>query len=229
MSKTLIKDIQKILKEKKLYDGKIDGALGPKTLGAVKDYLTTEPKVVIKEVVKEVPKVVEKIVTAATKTAPEPVVVDANTLKGRERPVFAKNLLTQLGWKDYQSAAMVGQFMQESYADLRTNIWGDQKTAYGIGQWRDYNGQPGRLTDLFKFAQSLGKPIHDLETQIRFADWELTKGSEKGVGKALKASKNLEEALEAAIAYERPRGYKKDNPRAGHGWDNRKKFAESLM
>mgnify|MGYP003335331174 CR=1 FL=1 len=229
MSKTLIKDIQKILKEKKLYDGKIDGTIGPKTLGAVKDYLTTEPKVVIKEVVKEVPKVVEKIVSAATKTVPEPVVVDANTLKGRDRPVYAKNLLTQLGWKDYQAAAVVGQFMQESYADLRTNIWGDQKTAYGIGQWRDYNGQPGRLTDLFKFAQSLGKPIHDLETQIRFADWELTKGSEKAVGKALKAAKDLESALEVAIAYERPRGYTKDNPRAGHGWDNRKKFAESLM
>ena len=229
MSKTLIKDIQKILKEKKLYDGKIDGTIGPKTLGAVKDYLTTEPKVVIKEVVKEVPKVVEKIVSAATKTVPEPVVVDANTLKGRDRPVYAKNLLTQLGWKDYQAAAVVGQFMQESYADLRTNIWGDQKTAYGIGQWRDYNGQPGRLTDLFKFAQSLGKPIHDLETQIRFADWELTKGSEKAVGKALKAASNLESALEAAIGYERPRGYTKENPRAGHGWDNRKKFAESLM
>ena len=124
---------------------------------------------------------------------------------------------------------MVGQFMQESYSDLRTNVWGDQKTAFGIGQWRDYGGQPGRLTDLFKFAQSLDKPIHDLEAQIRFADWELTKGSEKAVGKALKAASNLESALEAAIGYERPRGYTKDNPRAGHGWDNRKKFAESLM
>ena len=37
MSKTLIKDIQKILKEKKLYDGKLDGAMGPQTLKAVKE------------------------------------------------------------------------------------------------------------------------------------------------------------------------------------------------
>ena len=114
----------------------------------------------------------------------------------------------ELGWKDYQAVSMVGQFMQESYADLRTNVWGDQKTAYGIGQWRDYNNQPGRLTDLFKFAQERGKPIHDLDTQIRFADWELRKGSEKGVGKKLAAAKNIDEALEAAIGYERPRGYK---------------------
>ena len=128
-----------------MYDGKLDGAIGPKTLGAIKTYLTTEPQVIVKEVIKEVPKVVEKVVQIATNTVPEPVVVDANTLKGRDRPVYAKNLLTQLGWKDYQAAAVVGQFMQESYADLRTNIWGDQKTAYGIGQWRDYNGQPGKI------------------------------------------------------------------------------------
>lgn len=225
MSKTLIKDIQKILKDKKLYDGKLDGSIGPKTLKAVKNYLTSEPKIIVKEV----PKIVEKIVDSVTKTVPEPVVVDANTLKGKERPVYAKNLLMNLGWKDYQAASIVGQFMQESYADLRTNVWGDNKTAFGIGQWRDYGGQPGRLTDLFKFAQSLNKPIHDLEAQIRFADWELTKGSEKAVGKALKATKDLESALEVAIGYERPLGYKKENPRAGHGWDNRKKFAESLM
>lgn len=227
MSKSLVKDIQKILKDKKMYDGKLDGSIGPQTLKAVKEYLTTEPKVIVKEVI--IPKVVEKVVQATTKTVSDPVVVDPNTLTGKDRPLYAKKLLSDLGWKDYQAAAMVGQFMQESYADLRTNVWGDQKTAYGIGQWRDYGGQPGRLTDLFKFAQSLNKPIHDLEAQIRFADWELTKGSEKAIGKALKASKDLESALEVAIGYERPRGYSKDNPRAGHGWDNRKKFAESLM
>ena len=86
-----------------------------------------------------------------------------------------------------------------------------------------------RLTDLLKFANDLKKPIDDLDTQIRFADWELRKGSEKAVGKRLAAAKNIDEALEAAIGYERPRGYSVANPRNGHGWDNREKFAKSLL
>ena len=144
-------------------------------------------------------------------------------------------MLFRSGWKDYQAAAMVGQFMQESYADLRTNVWGDNRTAFGIGQWRDnYDRKtgvhsPGRLTDLLKFANDLKKPIDDLDTQVRFADWELRKGSEKAVGKRLAAAKNIDEALEAAIGYERPAGYRIDNPRNGHGWANREKFAKGLL
>ena len=51
---------------------------------------------------------------------------DPNKLKGRDRPLYAKKVLQDLGWKDYQAAAMVGQFMQESYTDLRTNVWSDK-------------------------------------------------------------------------------------------------------
>ena len=161
--------------------------------------------------------------------------VEPNTLKGRDRPLYAKKVLMELKWKDYQAAALVGQFMQESYPDLRTNVWGDKKTAFGIAQWRDnYDRKtgvhsPGRLTDLLKFANDRKRPIDDLDTQIRFVDWELRKGSEKAVGKRLAAAKNIDEALEAAIGYERPAGYKIDNPRAGHGWANREKFAKGLL
>ena len=161
--------------------------------------------------------------------------VDPNTLKGRDRPLYIKSVLESLGWKDFQAAAMTGQCMQESYTDCRTNVWGDKHTAYGICQWRDNVDKvtgvhsPGRLTDLLKFASDRKKPIDDLDTQVRFADWELRKGSEKGVGKRLTASKNIDEALEAAIGYERPRGYSVDNPRAGHGWSNRESFAKSLL
>ena len=136
---------------------------------------------------------------------------DANNLKGKDRAKYAMRVLTELGWTDFQAAALVGQFMQESYADLRTNVWGDKKTAFGIGQWRDNYDRttgvhsPGRLTDLLQFANDRKRPIDDLDTQIRFADWELRKGSEKGVGKRLTASKNIDEALEAAIGYERDR------------------------
>ena len=160
---------------------------------------------------------------------------DANTLRGRDRPLYAKKVLQDLGWKDYQAAAMVGEFMQESYTDLRTNVWGDKRTAYGIAQWRDYHDKktgvytPGRLTDLLQFANDLKKPLDDLDTQIRFVNWELTKGSEKALGKKLKATKNIDEALLVAIGYERPRGYTPDAPQNGDGFANRCKYAKSLL
>ena len=227
---SIIKEIQTQLKNKGYDPGPIDGDLGPKTLAAMKSYLSANLIPVV-EKSKDVAKaVVEKV-------APTPPVsqVDSNLLKGRDRPLYAKTVLMDLGWKDYQAAAMVGQFMQESYADLRTNVWGDKRTAFGIGQWRDnYDKKtgvhsPGRLTDLLSFANSLKKPIDDLDTQIRFADWELRKGSERGTGKKLAATKNIDEALEIAIGYERPAGYKPENPRAGHGWAQREAYARSLL
>ena len=227
---SIIKEIQTQLKSKGYDPGPIDGDLGPKTLNAIKSYLSANMTPAV-EKTKEVAKtVIEKV----TPPAPVPE-IDANTLKGKERPLYAKKVLMELGWKDYQAAALVGQFMQESYSDLRTNVWGDKKTAFGIAQWRDnYDKKtgvhtPGRLTDLLQFANDRKKPIDDLDTQVRFADWELRKGSEKGVGKRLAASKNIDEALEAAIGYERPVGYKVDNPRAGHGFSRREAFAKSLL
>ena len=227
---SIIKEIQTQLKSKGYDPGPIDGDLGPKTLNAIKAYLSANMTPVV-EKTKEVAK------TVVEKVTPPPSVpeIDANTLKGKDRPLYAKKVLMELGWKDYQAAALVGQFMQESYSDLRTNVWGDKKTAFGIAQWRDNYDKvtgvhsPGRLTDLLSFANDRKKPIDDLDTQVRFADWELKKGSEKAVGKRLAASKNIDEALEAAIGFERPFGYTVDNPRAGHGFARREAFAKSLL
>lgn len=219
----IVREIQTMLKGKGFDPGPIDGELGPKTLAAMRSYLSTN-------VAQKTKEVIEKIANPV----PEPE-IDTKTLKGKDRPLYAKNLLVKLGWRDFQAAALVGQFMQESYEDLRTNVWGDNKTAYGIGQWRDNYDKntgkhsPGRLSDLAKFATDTSSPMDDLKTQVLFANWELTKGSEVGVGKRLKASKNLDEALEAAIGYERPRGYSLANPRQGHGWSNREKYAKSLL
>jgi hypothetical protein len=241
----IVKEIQTLLKNKGYDPGPIDGDLGSKTLAAMKAYLSATSKSSTSFAVqlskdsiqKFQEQVKETAKTAIEKVAPPPAPpqIDANTLKGRDRPLYAMKVLMELGWKDYQAAAMVGQFMQESYADLRTNVWGDAKTAFGIAQWRDnYDRKtgkhsPGRLTDLLKFASDRKKPIDDLDTQIRFADWELRQGSEKAVGKRLAAAKNIDEALEAAIGYERPAGWKRDNPRAGHGWAQREKFAKGLL
>lgn len=236
-----VKEIQIRLKEKGFNPGPIDGEFGPKTVNAMLTYLSTNATAAKEAAVAKAIPVVEKAkdvakvaVNAVVPPVPVPE-IDANTLKGRERPLYGMKVLMDLGWKDYQAASLVGQFMQESYADLRTNVWGDNKTAFGIGQWRDnYNKvtgehSPGRLTDLLKFANDRKKPIDDLDTQIRFADWELTKGSEKNLGKLLKATKNIDEALEIAIGYERPRGYSKANPRNGHGWASRAAYAKSLL
>mgnify|MGYP003342060075 FL=1 len=154
----IVKEIQSQLKNKGFDPGPVDGDLGPKTLAAMKSYLSSNVTPIKQAVVTKTAPVVEKAkevtqkVVEVVKPTPVPE-FDANTLKGRDRPLYGKKILTELGWKDYQAAAMVGQFMQESYADLRTNVWGDNHSAFGIGQWRDYNNQPGRLTDLFKFAE----------------------------------------------------------------------------
>ena len=226
---SIIKEIQTQLKNKGFDPGPIDGDLGPKTLAAMKSYLSANTTPVVNKAKDIVNTVVEKV-------SPPPVVtIDANVLKGRDRPLYAKKVLQELGWTDYQAAAMVGQFMQESYTDLRTNVWGDQKTAFGIAQWRDYYDKktgihtPGRLTDLLQFANDLKKPLDDLDTQVRFVNWELTKGSMKNVGKKLKAAKNIDDALLAAIGYERPRGYTDAAPQNGDGFANRCKYAKSLL
>lgn len=150
--------------------------------------------------------------------------IDPNTLKGKDRPLYVKQVLMDLGWKDFQAAAMCGQFMQESYTDLRCNVWGDKHTAFGIAQWRGK-----RLADLENFANDLNKPIGDLDTQAQFVNWELTKGSEKSVGDKLRKTTNIDDALLIAIAYERPRGYDKYHPENGDGFANRCKYAKSLM
>lgn len=230
----IVKEIQTLLKNRGYDPGPIDGDLGPKTLAAMKSYLSANVAPVVQKTVEKTKEVAKTAIEKVSPPAPVPQ-IDANTLKGRDRPLYAMKVLMDLGWKDYQAAAMVGQFMQESYADLRTNVWGDNKTAFGIGQWRDnYDRKtgihsPGRLTDLLKFASDRKKPIDDFDTQVRFADWELRQGSEKAVGKRLAAAKNIDEALEAAIGYERPAGYRLDNPRNGHGWTNREKFAKGLL
>jgi hypothetical protein len=234
----IVKDIQQKLKDKGYDPGPVDGDLGPKTLGAMKSYLSTNVTPMIEKAKQVAAPVVEKAAVAVKTTinpAPPVPQVDANLLEGRDRPLYVKKVLQDLGWKDYQAAAMVGQFMQESYPDLRTNVWGDNKTALGLAQWRDnYNKatgehSPGRLTDLANFANKLGKSMTDLDTQARFVHWELTEGSEKGLGKKLKATKDIDEALLVAIGYERPRGYTPATPQTGDGFANRVKYAKSLL
>jgi hypothetical protein len=163
---------------------------------------------------------------------------DANLLKGKKRPLYVMKVLMELGWKDFQAAAMVGNLMRESYPDLRSNVWGDwmigkkivkagttgaTPTAFGIGQWRN-----DRLDNLKKFAKDNKRHLEDIDIQARFVDWEL-RNSEKYSGNLLKASTNLTEAMRAGIGFERPRGYTRARPENGDGWAQRMEFAQSLL
>lgn len=93
------------------------------------------------------------------------------------------------GYEDYQVAALVGGFLQESQLNPGiTNSIG----AIGIAQWLG-----ARKTNLQAKSN-----YTSLETQLNFVQSELT-SSEKAAGTKLKNSTTLEEAIAAAAAYER--------------------------
>lgn len=151
------------------------------------------------------------------------LIEDPNKLVGRERPLWVKLYLESRGWRNFQAASIVGNLMQESFSSLRTDIYGDAGTAYGIAQWRNE-----RLEKLREFAKQHNLPINDLRLQAEYVDWEL-KNTEKSIGDQLAKTKNFEEALRVAIGYERPRGYTQQQPQKGDGWQARADYARSLM
>ena len=101
----------------------------------------------------------------------------------------AINFFQSKGYQDYQIAALVGGFLQESQLNPGiTNSIG----ALGIAQWLG-----ARKTNLQAQAN-----YNTLETQLNFVQSELI-GVEKAAGTKLKNSTNLESAIAAAAAYER--------------------------
>jgi hypothetical protein len=127
------------------------------------------------------------------------------------------------GWSPVQAAAIVGNLYQES--GLRTTAANpnDPGTSVGIGQWNRE-----RKAGLMAFAQAKGADWRDFNTQLAFVQHELT-SSEKQAGDRLKSATTLDDAVAAAIGYERPAGWTADNPRAGHGFANRLRFAQSAL
>lgn len=119
----------------------------------------------------------------------------------------------------YQAAGVVGNLQQESSFILNARNKGDGRDgtdSIGIGQW---NG--ARARGLHDYAQSTGSTVDNLDTQIDYMMHEMQNGPERKSYDRLMASKNVDQATEAMIGYERPKGYSVNNPRAGHGWDNR--------
>ena len=107
----------------------------------------------------------------------------------------AVNFFLSKGYKDYQVAALLGGFLQES--QLKPGIT-NSIGAIGIAQWLG-----ARKTSLQSKAN-----YNTLETQLDFVQSELT-SSEKAAGTKLKNSSDLESAIAAAAAYERFAGITK--------------------
>lgn len=103
----------------------------------------------------------------------------------------------------------------------------DGTDSIGIGQW---NGQ--RARNLRAFG---GDNAGSLDTQLDFVMHEMNgKGGNGGGSEAyaynkLMASENVHDATAAMISFERPQGWSRDNPTAGHGFDNRLSWAGETL
>lgn len=131
------------------------------------------------------------------------------------------------GYSPQAAAAIVGNFEHES--SFKTKAIHDSGSGYGIAGWRDPPGEKGgRRKALYKFAENNNLNPSSLGTQLQFTDYEL-RTSEKQAGKALKKAKTVEEANDAMMHYERPKGYSPDRPQAGLGYKSRLAKAQNAM
>jgi len=133
------------------------------------------------------------------------------------RAEVAMGFFQSKGYTKEQAAGIVGNLIGES--NLNPEIRGDGGMSHGIAQWNRE-----RLDNLRRFASSKGKSWQDFGVQLEFIDWEL-QNVEKSAYANLKNAKTIDEATAAFIGYERPRGWSANNPKAGHNYNGRLKFA----
>lgn len=102
----------------------------------------------------------------------------------------AMGFLMSKGFNLQQAAALVGNMQQESGPTLNPKA-GSLSGVYGIVQWGG-----GRITNLKSFASATSGNISSLDTQLRYAAWELGVNNEwqghtapySSVGAAIKAA-----------------------------------------
>lgn len=116
-----------------------------------------------------------------------------------------ENEFRQAGLNDYAIAAWMSRFNAESAFDpnaFRANDAAPGKNSYGIGQWNQ-----DRWTALKNFASKQGTSWNDPKTQAQFALSEIKDGgSHSFVGKKFDQATSLQDAVDAAIMYENPKG-----------------------
>lgn len=130
----------------------------------------------------------------------------------------------------HQAAGVVGNLMQESTMNTGARNPGDGRDgtdSIGIGQW---NGQ--RARNLRAFG---GENAGSLDTQLDFVMHEMAGKGEHGGGSEayaynkLMSADNVHDATAAMISFERPQGWSRANPTAGHGFDNRLSWAGETL
>jgi hypothetical protein len=101
------------------------------------------------------------------------------------------------GWSNEQAIGLAANLKKES--GFNTDALGDGGSAYGVAQWhRDHQKN---------FMKWAGKPIRQstFEEQLGFVNYELTQGTEKSAGDALRgASDERQAASIVSRQYERP-------------------------
>lgn len=141
-----------------------------------------------------------------------------------DAPTQVMSFFQSKGLPPHAAAALAGHAKQES--SFNPGIKGDRGASLGLFQW-----QGGRRRALERFAAARGTSPTDLQTQLEFAWHEMETGADPGARRALqelKSANNLEEAVAAFMHFERPQGYKPGNPRGGHGFNNRLRFAQEF-
>lgn len=142
-------------------------------------------------------------------------------------------LYSNMGYNPAARAGMIGAFGVES-ANFDPKVLdgtrrGDNGTAYGIGQWRDYtNPNTGetdpRATNARGYVSDMGLPSNSLLGQGAFGGTELANKYGASFAAAQRATTPTQ-AAEAMIGYEKPGGYtsylKTGDPSVVAGWNRR--------
>lgn len=142
---------------------------------------------------------------------------------------YAFERYVQQGLPPHVAAAVVGAFQQESGADLDPLAVHDDGTGFGIAGWRDPEPGKGRKTNLMNWAQQNELDPEDIDTQLDYFLHEITEGDEKAVGERLMAARDVNEAADAMVHYERPQGYDQNDVTKANGYENRLNNAKALF
>ncbi len=139
------------------------------------------------------------------------------------KPGVVGGVLSSKGWSPIAVAGILGHLKAES--NFNTSIKGDGGMAFGLAQWH-----PPRQAQLKAFAARTGGDWRSLETQAAFVDFELKNGDPQSreAGRRLAAARTVEEAVDAFMFYERPAGFRADNPKGGHNYAGRLKNANEF-
>lgn len=145
----------------------------------------------------------------------------------RRNAEIIRRTLKAEGFGNIAIAGALGRLRAESSLNpnaIRKNDAGPGKHSYGLMQWNRE-----RFQGLKRFAAKIGRDWNDVETQARYFAAEVKGLNGEGKwGSKLLAAKTPRQAAEAAISLARPRGWKANNPSAGHGFQKQLKWTNEF-